>query len=204
MTYRVFVNVNRGIMDSTSVCVFPWEVPLLEEIHGESTQLTTPEAMAEIKGASAVKPLKFPYNPEADPLMPLKDALIKQLMVASEDDPFHDLGGEYDRLVNLYGMDKELPMPVVKKVYGSPQQFAQAVRQYRKGSLPPANIDALIHGMADDSPDEELEDDLEDMAPADMTVVQLRKRLRDMGVKVPERATKDALVDLVVDQMAEA
>lgn len=208
MTYRVYVNVNRGIMDSTAVCVLPWEVLLLEEVHGESAQLTSPEDMARIKGAASIKPVKLPYNPDADPLPTLKESLIAQLRVAPEDDPFHDLASEYERLVNLYGMDKELPMPVVKKVYGSPSQFAQAIRIFRQGSLPPENIDDLIHGVADEgvfSADVEGEDeDLESLAPGDMNINQLRKRLKGLNIAIPLRAKRDDLVDLLAQQLAEA
>lgn len=207
MAYRVYVNVNRGIMDSTAACVYPWEVLLLEEIHGESAQLTTVEEMARIKGAASIKPVKLPYNPDADPLPTLQESLIGQLRVAPQDDPFHDLSAEYDRLVNLYGMDKELPMPVVKKVYGSPAQFVQAIKIFRKGTLPPLNVDEIIHGVADDDAfhlDDEEDEDLEAMAPADMNINQLRKRLKSMGIKLPNRATRDDLEELLTKQMAEA
>lgn len=204
MTYRVFVNVNRGIMDATAVCVFPWEVLILEEIHGEAAQLTTPDEMSKIKGAASIKPIKMPYNPEADAVPALKESLIAQLMVAANDDPFQDLAGEYDRLVNLYGMDKELPMPVVKKVYGSPAQFVQHVKMYRKGKLPPEDIDALIHGVSVDDEDLDLEDDLDSIAPSDMSINQLRKKLKEMGVALPARATRDALVELLAEQLAAA
>ena len=199
MTYRVFVNVNRGIMDSTAVCVFPWEVLLLEEIHGEQAQMTNPEEMSAIRGARSIKAIKMPYNEEADPVLPLKEELIARQRVAPGDDPLHDPASEYERLVSLYGMDKELPMPVVKKVYGSPSQFAQSVKIFRKGSLPPANIDDLIHGVTEDGDDEE---DLESAAPEALSLNQLRKRLKEMGVPVPNRAKRDDLVEILVEKMA--
>lgn len=207
MTYRVYVNVSRGIMDATSVCVFPWEVPILEEIHGESAQLATPEDMAKIRGAASIKEIRMPYNPDADKLKPLGEALVDRLRVDSEDDPFRDLNAEYDRLVNLYGMDKELPMPVVKKVYGSPAQFRVAVQQYKRGALPPANIEELIKGSAvneDEAGDDDHDASLEDRPLDDLDLRELQKLCKQRDVKIPRNATRLQLIDLLVEKLAEA
>jgi len=205
MTYRVYVNINRGKMDATAVCVYPWEVPILEEIHGGGAQLTTPEEMASMKGAASVKPIQMPYNKDADKLLPLDRALVERQRVAYEDDPFHDLQSEWTRLENLYGMDKELPMPVVKKVYGSPANFAQAIRVFRSGTLPPKNIDELIHGAAP-NPDEIPDDaeDLAELAPSDMTINQLRKQLKDAGIAYNARATRDELESMLIQHLEAA
>jgi hypothetical protein len=63
MLKRIFITIRRGITDATAVCVFPWEKPLIEEIHGGNATLVTIDQMCSKDGVKSVKRLKLNDRP---------------------------------------------------------------------------------------------------------------------------------------------
>jgi hypothetical protein len=138
---RVFVNVRRGPMDNTAVCVFPWEIDILQHIHMQEVKEVSIDEMANQKdGVVKVEKLKLKHTK-----LPAPD-LRSQLEMMAYVDPKTTRqrpGGRVQRLADKYGMDKDLPMPVrvahLRRIQlGRLRGEAEAVRQG-----PPADARAL-------------------------------------------------------------
>lgn len=145
MSRRIFARVRRGPMDNTAVCIFPWEMPLLQHVHQNNVEEASIEAMANQKeGVVKVERIKLKHAPK-HPAPDLKVQLEAMAYVDPEDDPALDPASEYNRLVEKYGMDKEFPMPVVERLYGPYQDdscaFALKVKEQGKDRAPkPAHL----------------------------------------------------------------
>lgn len=199
MPYRIFMTIQRGTMDKTAVCVFPWERPILEEIHGGGAEVVGIEDMASLKGASKVVTVKL-RNPKAELAPDLKEQLQAMAQVDRETNPFNNLEEEFNRLAQKYGMHPEVKMPVVEKVYGSLANFRVTVRAYRADTPPKDDPMYPETDLSDDAGGEEASD----LAPSDMTVPQLKTALDARGVDYPKTAKREVLEALLVEQLSEA
>lgn len=194
MPYRMFMTIQRGTMDKTAVCIFPWERPLLEEIHGGGAQVVTIDEMASTKGASKIVEIAL-KNPEAEHAPSLRDQLIAMTRVARDENPFNNLDEEFNRLFDKYGKHPTVDMAVAEKVFGSAANFRRMVKDYR-GDTPP-KVDPLYPDTEDDS---DLDDD---RAPSEMTRDELKKALTDRGIDYAKNAPVEKLVDLLTEAIAQ-
>lgn len=207
MSYRIFMTINRGITDETPVCVYPWERPLLEEIHGAGAQPVSIEEMCSMKGVKSVAEIKLPSGGERETpngeqakverAPGLREQLVAMTRVAPENDPANDVDTEWGRLLERYGMHPKVEMPVVEKVYGSLPAFRKVVRAYR-GSTPP-RVDP-IEGMEDAGAAPDVSDEL---APADMSVPQLKAALGARDIEYKKSAKREELEELLTNAITE-
>ena len=193
MSRRVFVNVRRGPMDNTAVCVYPWEVPLLQHVHLNNVEEVSIEAMANQKdGVVKVERLKLKHTDKPAP--DLRAQLEAMAYVDPEDDPANDPAAEFNRLAEKYGMDRDFPMPVVERIYGSYQEggaFEAKLREHAKERIPkPAHLRAADEGMT--------------KSPKDMTVGELRKELTARGLKWTPKEGQAVLAARLESNFAEA
>jgi len=181
MSRRIFVTVGRGMTDKTPVCVFPWELRILQQIHGEVVEVTI-DQMCDLKDAVKTEKIKHTRSMDAgvkpDQAPTLRQQLETMAMVDPESDPVNDPEAEYIRLGDKYGMDKEIPLPVVTRVYGefSSGAFAAALKEYSEG--------------------------VQDKGPDEMSINELRTKLRAEGIDFEKTATKEELRDLLATATA--
>jgi hypothetical protein len=191
MTVRVFMLVRRGKMDETPVCVYPWEKPILELIHGQDIEFVTIDDMAEVRdGVAKIELAKLNYSKFHGPS--LKQQLEGMAYVNPEADPAKDPASEWNRLIEKYGADEELPLPVVERVYGAFDggRFTAVLETFGKESMPkPAHLKAAEEGLG---------------KPVDqMTVSEIRAALDERDVPYERNATKKQLIELLEGALVE-
>lgn len=193
------MTIRRGITDATPVCVFPWEKPLIEEIHGGSAVVITIDQMCSKDGVKSVKKLKLhntgrrdqddkELTPEYAPDQ--RGQLEAMTLVDPDNNPLDDPAGEYARMMEKYGMHPKIELTVVEKVFGNERTFRSCMRDFAAGRTP----DFL---MEDDGLEGE-------KVIADMTAEELRAMLDKLGVTFPAKATRAKLEELAIDAQAQA
>jgi len=195
MSYRIMATIRRGMTDATAVCVFPWELALMEEVHtGANASEVSIEEMSSLKGSVSVKPVKLKTERQqvADKALSLEEQLRAMCRVDAEDDPKLDLDTEYHRLAEKYGMHPEVNQPVVKVVYGTPAQFRLAVKPFL-GSKPPKGDIEETRAAREEQPAPEDEE----KPIAEMTKAELQARLKKEKVDYPKGASLETLRDLL-------
>lgn len=182
MSRRVFVTVKRGMTDATAVCIFPWEIPLLAHIHGQEIAEQSIEQMSTVKdGVVKKEKIKFKYQGLDGPS--LRHQLEVMVYVDPEEDPALDPATEYQRMADKYGMDKDLPIPVVTRVFGefSSGAFEAKLKEFAKERLPKPNLlKARDEGL--------------DGAPDQLSVAELRDALDVRQIVWTAKDTKQILV----------
>lgn len=141
MSRRVFVRVRRGPMDNTAICIYPWEMDILHLVHGqEISEVSIDEMVNQKEGVVKVEKQKLKKLPnlKASYAPDLRGQLEMMAYVDPEEDPANDPQGEYNRLADRYGMDKELPIACVARVYGefSSGAFTAKVKSFAKDRQP--------------------------------------------------------------------
>lgn len=183
---RVFMTVKRGMTDDTPVCVWPWEKPILEEIHGGNAVEVSINDMCSLRDAVSVKKLKHKKKETEDgPTM--REQFEAMVRVNPDLNPLADPESEWNRLIGKYGMHKDVPLPNVEKVFGSLGNFRLALREYAKGKIPAFLDTGAIDADADEKP------------LADMTDKEVRQALERRGVEVPKKASREQLETLYLD-----
>lgn len=183
MSRRVFVRVRRGPMDNTPVCIFPWEIDILSHVHmQEVTEVSIDEMVNQKEGVMKVEKLKLKHSKVPAP--DLRSQLEVMAYVDPEDDPANDPSAEYSRLVDKYGMDKDLPVPCVARIYGefSSGAFEARIKQYAKDRQPvPTALKAAGEGLT--------------KSPDQMSVKELRDALTERSVPWKVTEGKAALAE---------
>lgn len=178
---RIFATVSRGMTDKTAVCIFPWELAVLSQIHGGEVQEVSIDEMCHLKGAVKVQKNAFKRQDgiESESAPALRAQLEAMAFVPDDEDPANDPETEYSRLVDKYGMDKEVPLPVVTRVYGEliSGAFAAALKAAAAAETPRAP-----------KPSKPV---------AEMTINELREELKAQGIDYDRQATKAELQDLL-------
>jgi hypothetical protein len=198
MLKRIFITIRRGITDATAVCVFPWEKPLIEEIHSGNATLVTIDQMCSKDGVKSVKKLKLHNTGRRDqddkPMAPeyapdTRAQLEAMTNVDPDNNPMDDPAGEYARMAEKYGMHPKIELTVVEKVFGNERTFRSCMRDFAAGR----------------TPDFLMEDDGEqgEKIVAEMTAEELRVMLDGMGVKFPPKATRAKLEEIAVEAQAQ-
>lgn len=192
MSQKIFVNVRRGPMDNTAICVFPWEMPILELVHMNSVEQVSIEQMANQKdGVIKVEKLKLKHTEHPAP--DIRSQLEAMTYVEPEADPANDPAAEYDRLAGKYGMDRDFPMPCVERIFGpfGSGAFEAKLKEHSRERAPkPASLRAIDEGLA--------------KHPRDMKVGELRKALTEREVKWNPRQGQAELADMLESVLAPA
>lgn len=192
MSRRVFAVIGRGMTDKTAVCVFPWELAILQLVHAQEVIEVPIEDMVKMKDG-VVKVEKQKTKHSQNPPPDLRQQYEIMAYVAPDEDPALDPGAEYQRMADKYGMDKDLPMACVSRVYGefSSGGFTKVLAEHATDRAPkPTYLKAQDEGM--------------DKAPADMTVGELRKEITARGLKWAPRDGKETLVARLEEALAPA
>lgn len=191
MTTRIFCNVKRGAMDATAVCCYPWEKKLLEHIHGQDVEEVSIEKMSTVKDG-VIKKEKIKFKFDGLPGPDLRQQLEGMAYVDPEDDPALDPASEYGRLANVYGMDHDLPIPVVTRVYGEFDAggFTKVLEEFADQNSPkPVHLKAAGEGLL--------------KAPNKMNVGELREALTarniDWETSEGKTALREKLEGVLVD-----
>lgn len=182
---KLFMLIQRGLTDKTPVCVFPWEKPVLEEIHGSNAVEVSIDEMCDLKQPIKVKQLKLKHSTEK--MLTLREQLETMSRIDPETSPLNDPEAEYDRLVGCYGRHLEVNLPNVTKVYGSIGNFRRAMRDYANGRVP----DFLDVAGPIEIPGEK--------KTADMTDAEVRAVLKEKKISIPKNASREDLEDLLTD-----
>jgi hypothetical protein len=167
---RIFVNVKRGAMDATAVCCYPWEKRILEHIHGQDVEEVSIDDMSTVKDG-VIKKEKVKFKFDGLPGPDLREQLEAMAYVDPENDPALDPASEYGRLASVYGMDHDLPIPVVTRVYGEFDAggFTKVLEGFADQNAPkPAHLKAAGEGL--------------EKAPSKMNVGELREALTHRGI----------------------
>lgn len=180
---KVFVLVSRGLTDKTAVCVFPWEAPILEEIHGSNAVPVTIDEMCDLKSPIKVKQLKLKHATEKMPN--LREQLEAMVKVDPLRNPLEDPEAEFARMEGCYGRHLEVNLPNVTKVYGSVGNFRRAMRDFAMGKTP----DFLDQGGPIEIPGEK--------PVAEMTDGEIRAILRERKVTIPKGVEREELEELL-------
>lgn len=115
-TIRQVATVDRGLLDKTPVMAFPWELKILEELHG-NVEVHTIDELCSTKGATVIAKLKLRYADKHAPDM--REQLEAMLnTIPDEIDPLNSPQGEYERMAAIYGMHPEIQISMVEKVFG--------------------------------------------------------------------------------------
>lgn len=190
---KVFMLIKRGLTDNTPVCVYPWEVPILNEIHAGNAQLVTIDQLCDLKGgvAKEIKPKKREVNGRvftADRSPTLREQFESLTKVDPELNPLKDPAAEFARLCALYGMHTDIPLPNAEKVYGSLVGFRAAMKEYAAGRSPDV--------AGETGPIEE------EKPVAEMSDVELKEKLKEMKIPFSKKATREELEDLLTEAIA--
>lgn len=179
MSRRIFVRVNRGMTDATAVCIYPWERDVLQLVHGQDCEEVTIDQMCSMKDVVRVEKVKLNHSNQFPPS--LREQLIAMATVDPEADPALEPESEYGRMVEKYGMDKDLPIPCVTRVYGeySSGAFTAKLRKYAEEAAPPITVDT-------------------------MTVSEIRDELKRRGIRFPPEANKTVLRELLSGEQVTA
>lgn len=128
---RVLATVDKGMTDKPLVCVFPWEISLLEVLHGDgSVEVHDIDTMSSPGAKAIVQRIKLKHSDHHAPdLREQLTAFCNTLPDGIE--PFEDPRSEYNRMVAVYGMHPEVKQSVVENVYGRFESgaFAAMVKQ---------------------------------------------------------------------------
>lgn len=117
---QVLVTVRRGLTDNTPSLVYPWEVPILEVIHGEGNVVENDHAETEkwlrLTGVNQPKDSEY-------------EMLSGAKKTTEAYDPSMDIAAEYMRMEQKFGRHAEMPQSNVENVYGPLKngQFEAAV-----------------------------------------------------------------------------
>lgn len=188
----MFVTVARGMTDKTAVCIYPWEMDVLALVHGQEIKEVSVEEMCSMQGAAKVEKQKLKKLPglNAHYAPGLREQLEAMCYVDPDEDPANDPASEYNRLAEKYGMDKELPIACVTRVYGefSSGAFTAKLKEHAGERMArPAVL----------GEEEELD-------PSTMTRGQLRDALRARGIAFRATDSKETLAELLEGQQQEA
>lgn len=187
MSRRIFVTVTRGMTDKTAVCIFPWEKPILEQIHGGDVAEVSIEEMCSLKGAIKIEKNahKRSDGVQSEAAPSLKEQLEAMVIVPEDEDPANDAAAEYSRLVDKYGLDKEIPLPVVTRVYGEFNSGAFEARLKQELGKKAAKTERRFAKSIED-----------------MTINELRTELRKAEIDYPQNGKLADLRDLLATATA--
>lgn len=191
MSRRIFAVIERGMTDKTAVCVYPWELPILQLVHGGAVEQKSIDELCRVKdGVVKVEKQRTKHSKVVPP--DLRQQYEIMAYVDQDEDPANDPAAEYERLANKYGMDKELPIACVTRVYG----------EYSSGAF-----ERTLKEHAEDRPDKptflKAADEGLDKAPEQMSVKELREALNERDIEWKATESKQTLIDRLTGVLVE-
>jgi hypothetical protein len=164
---RVLATVNKGMTDKPTICVFPWEVQLLEVLHGDgSVEVQDIDSLSSVGAKAIVQRIKLKHTEHAAP--ELREQLLAFCNTLPDGiEPFENPRAEYERMVAVYGMHPEVKQSVVENVYG----------RFESGAF-----SAVVKSVADAHNEAEVEHTPAAVDVEDMAGNELREALRARGV----------------------
>lgn len=200
-TRRIIMTIHRGPMDATAVCVYPWEKPLLEEIHPGGANEKSIEEMCAMHGPVSVKRQKLPFAADGKKAYApdLREQLQKMCSVDPEDDPVQDPAAEFSRLSGKYGMHPEVKLLTVEKVYHSEAMFRRMLRDYANAATIDEANDAIpSRGPAPDRSESAEPEAEKPVGPSvgEMNRAELLALLKKEGVAIPQHAKTEMLREI--------
>lgn len=141
---KIFMLIQRGITDRTPVCVWPWEKPILEEIHGGNAVEVSLDELCDLRGAVKVEKQKTitrglgldGKQVRSEEVPSMRTQYEAMLQVDPDANPLDDPESEFMRLEATYGMHLRVNLSNAEKVYGSVGNFRRAMREYANGRTP--------------------------------------------------------------------
>jgi len=188
---KVFMLIQRGMTDRTPVCVFPWEKPVLEEIHGGNAQEISLDELCDLKGAAKIEKIKprerfvDGVKIKAEEVPPMRAQYEAMLKIDPDENPLDDPESEFGRLAEKYGMHINVNLPNVEKVYGSVGNFRRAMREYANGRTP--DFVGESGPIRAEKP------------VAEMSLHELKAALKEKGIKFGGNSGREALEELYAD-----
>lgn len=191
---RIFGHTTRGMTDKTLVCVFPWEAAILQEIHGSNFVEVSIDELSSLKDAVKVTNTKLKH---ADKPAPDLRGQYELMATTFDVNPLQYPQMEYQRLRELYGMHLEVNLPNVEKVYGSEAQFRNMLVNFVASGGTMTDGEAVSTDPVIDT------DGDEDETPiAELSVKEIKDKLRAAGVDFAGNASRAVLEDLLVTATA--
>jgi hypothetical protein len=145
---RVFVNVRRGPMDNTAICIFPWEIDILQHIHMQEVAEVSIDEMANQKdGVVKVEKLKLKHTKLPAP--DLRTQLEMMAYVDPEEDPANDPARSTSAWPTSTAWTRTADAGV-SRIYGefSSGAFEARLKQHAKDRQPkPSALKALDEGL---------------------------------------------------------
>lgn len=139
LSRRVLAVITRDVTEKTPRVVWQHELPILEAIFGDgNTAQPDPKTMDEGYDPKASANM-MPFNKVQDQIKrPSETASLGFVFVG-------DPQAEYDRLVSVYGRDKDVNVSMAEKVYGRFQEgrFAMVVGKPEVEDLPEDQLRSL-------------------------------------------------------------
>lgn len=181
---RIFMLVQRGMTDRTPVCVFPWEGPILAEIHGGNAVEVSIDELCNLQGAAKVRPIKLRHE-TSEPGKEMRAQFEAMAKIPPDENPLNDPEAEYGRLCERYGKHIDVDIFNVEKVFGSAGSFRRAMREYANGRVPEgldvANSGPIVPG---------------EKPMSEMTDAEIRAVLKEREIKVPKNADREVLEEI--------
>ena len=189
MSRRMFVQISRGMTDKTMACIFPWEKPVLELVHGEVVADVTIDQMCDMGKPLTIERQRLNHSENYAP--DLRAQLEAMVLVPPNEDPVLDPAREYNRVAEKYGMDREFPIPCIERIYGQlgSGAFTAKVNEFHAESVRLDKEEGRAGKVL--SPGKAME-----KSPDLMSVADLRDRLTHFNVRFDPQLTKAELVEL--------
>lgn len=191
---RIFGHCTRGMTDKTLVCVFPWEAAILQEIHGSNFTEVSIDELSNLKDAVKITNTKLKHaTKEAPDLRGQYELMATDFEV----NPLQYPQMEYQRLSQLYGMHMDVNLPNVEKVYGSEAQFRNMLVRFVEAGGTMTDGDSVSTESVID-----VDGDDDDVPVAELSVKEIKDKLREAGIDFAGNASRAVLEDLLVTATA--
>jgi hypothetical protein len=140
LSRRILVNIKRDMTEITPRVIWAHELPLLQELHGESEVKEIEPSTLDEGYSSKPSAEMLAWNKTMEPAP--KPSTTLGLGFAF----IGDAGGEWQRLADAYGKHPEENVLLVEKVYGRFQSgtFARLVGSPELADLPEAQLRQLV------------------------------------------------------------
>ena len=188
LSRRILANIKCNVVQTTPRVIWANELPILELIWGEGNVVEVdPKTLDDGYKAKQSNEL-MPHNKKQDLIhRPSETQSIGFVFTG-------DARSEYDRLCNVYGRDKDVPMPVCEVVYGRFQdgKFEQLLGLADFPDMPDAQLRSIImeHGYV---PPLGMQPTAEERKEASAAVKRLNEMTREQLLKQVEEMVAETV-----------
>jgi hypothetical protein len=178
--------------DKTAVCVFPWELQILQLVHADSVEEVTIDKLCDVKqGAIKVEKIKLKHTEHPAP--GLREQYEIMAYVDPEEDPAKDprfgVRPAREQVRHGQGLPDAVHRAGVRALGAG--NFKRALEEHADDVAPkPTYLKALDEGMT--------------RSPQDMSVGELRRELKERGIKWSPREGQAELAKKLEGALAPA